>query len=364
MPSSLPQGNWIFTHGLRLDYQRTGSIKSKDAAQNISLNAPWARDSSCCPAPAGYNMAGQEYSRELTYALNSYLDTEAMGFPKRKNKDLYLSYAIGHIDQWFVTRANPTGPYYIQPFMVGLTMRTLIQAYDETPAALRTADMLKIPDKIKIAIDTLWNEAWLPLSRAFFYATYDKTPAPDLNLMIAHAYAWYYLQTGNVLYRDRGDQIFSGGVVGSYLAGGKQFNQNYIYSFDYVKWRELADSIYSGGGTPPPPPPPEEPVLKGAMTLSSTSINFGKIKIGQSKQLTLSITNTGKGSLSVTVGSLATPMTIVSGGGAFVLKAGEARSVLIKFTPTTTSSISQSLLINSDDPAKPTATVMLYGRGR
>ena len=64
-----------------------------------------------------------------------------------------------------------------------------------------------------------------------------KPGAPDLNLLIAPAFAWLYQRTGDTTYRDRGDQIFAGGVKGAYLDGAKQFNQSYMWSFDFVKWR-------------------------------------------------------------------------------------------------------------------------------
>ena len=62
-------------------------------------------------------------------------------------------------------------------------------------------------------------------------------PAPDLNLLIAPMYAWLYRQTGETKYRDQGDALFAGGVKKAYLDGGKQFDQNYWWSFDYVRWR-------------------------------------------------------------------------------------------------------------------------------
>jgi hypothetical protein len=46
-----------------------------------------------------------------------------------------------------------------------------------------------------------------------------------------------YHQTGDDAYRDRGDQVFAGGVTRAWLDGGKQFNQNYMWSFEYVKRR-------------------------------------------------------------------------------------------------------------------------------
>ena len=259
-------GYWLFTKGLRLDFERTADSTSKTTAQLLAQNSDFATDKACCPSPAGYNPASQEFSREVAYAINSYMDTEALGYPKRKNKDTYISYALGHINQWFVTFSNPiSGIWGIKPFMVGLTMRALIQAYEETPPAQRTGDMLQIPAKIKVALDGLWTSnipgatpgqgAWLPTSEAFFYATNDPTPAPDLNLLIAPAFAWYYLHSGDTTYRSRGDQVFAGGVKRATITEGKQFDQNYLWSFDYVTWREAADIKYGGNVTAPPPAP-------------------------------------------------------------------------------------------------------------
>jgi hypothetical protein len=161
--------------------------------------------------------------------------------------------ALGQIDQWFITKSFrsperyatlglPVGVYYIQPFMVGLTMEGLI-AYHGV-----SSDPRVLP-AIKICLDWLWANAWVPADQAFWYDNYVTDPkspfpankgAPDLNLLIAPAYAWYYQMTGDTQYRDKGDAIFAGGSV-AYLAGAKQFNQNYSYGFQYVSRRQLAE---------------------------------------------------------------------------------------------------------------------------
>ena len=43
-------------------------------------------------------------------------------------------------------------------------------------------------------------------------------------------------------YRERGDAIFAGGVQRAWLDGAKQFNQNYMWSPDYIRWRGGAPS--------------------------------------------------------------------------------------------------------------------------
>jgi hypothetical protein len=63
----------------------------------------------------------------------------------------------------------------------------------------------------------------------------------SLNLLIAPIYAWLYQQTGQKQYQLEGDTIWNAGVTGPPGSGigwsGKNFSQQYRWSFDYVKWR-------------------------------------------------------------------------------------------------------------------------------
>src|SRR5262249_6795063 len=164
----------------------------------------------------------------------------------------------GHIDQWFFTKTyrcpsygycepGVAGQYYIQPFMVGLTAEALIQHYEtQTPQDAR------IPTAVKTAMDWLWANAWVAADQAFWYENWVADPslmfppkpgAPDLNLLIAPAFAWLYKQTGDTTYRDRADAIFAGGVTRACVScDGKHFNQQYRWSFDYIKWRNASSS--------------------------------------------------------------------------------------------------------------------------
>ena len=88
-------------------------------------------------------------------------------------------------------------------------------------------------------MDWLWANAWVPLAEAFWENRNDPAVvAPDLNLLIAPAYAWLYRQTGDTAYRERGDQIFEGGVKYGFIGSGKHFNQHYRWSVEYIKWRD------------------------------------------------------------------------------------------------------------------------------
>lgn len=242
-------GYWLFTGGLRMDFQQSQDATSKAAVLALSQNAAYAVDGT----PLG-NTAGTTRSREVAYVLVSYLDAEAVGAAPRARKAQLLDQALGHIDQWFISKTalfeDDDGT--VRPgklaFMVGLTMKALIQAHEASSDP-------RIPPAIVAALDGLWNEAWIPSATAFYYKSTDPTSgAPDLNLLIAPAYSWMYLQTGDTRFRDRGDQIFAGGVRKAFLDGSKQFNQNYLWSINYVEWRRAADTKYSQDKSSPAPP--------------------------------------------------------------------------------------------------------------
>jgi hypothetical protein len=238
-------GYWNFTTGLRMDFEDTASAASKTAVVLLSTNGPYCQDGT----PTSYTESAH-FSRETAYCLTALLNAEALGEPHRARRDLLAAHAFGHIDQWFISKdfrapdvypdvPGAAGNYYIQPFMVGLTAQALIRYWEVT------RDPRVLP-AVKTALDAIWERAWVPTDQAFWYENWVPDPtyafpaksgAPDLNLLIAPAFAWVYQQTGDSKYRDRGDQVFAGGVKGAYLEGTKQFNQSYMWSFDFVRWR-------------------------------------------------------------------------------------------------------------------------------
>jgi hypothetical protein len=296
IPNSGKVPGWRnFTHGLAMDYLRNGDAQSKNAALLLSDNASYA--SNLTPF---FYVIGAGASRETAYAIHSYLNAEKVGAPARARLAQYVDIALGHLDQWFVSKtyrcppcgagAQP-GDFYIQPFMAGLTAEALIGYYQKTQDP-------RIFPAVKTAMDWLWANAWVPADRGFWYENFVSDPsqpfpaapgAPGLNLLIAPAYAWLYQMTGDTQYRDQGDQIFAGGVAtvntsqagAAYLPIGKQFSQNYRWSFDYVTWRTALS-----GGTPPPPDttpptvsftsPDNDVIVSGTITVSaSASDNVG-----------------------------------------------------------------------------------------
>lgn len=213
----------VFPQGFLMDWQRNRDTDSRDAVLALASSSAYA------PRGGG---PGEALSRETAYCIEAYLAAEKLGQPRNPHLAQSVAWALGHIDQWFVQKSSPNWA----PFMFALTCEALIQYYDAVspdPAIL---------EKIRLGAEACWREAWVPADQAFWYRADNKAHgAPDLNLLVAPVYAWLYLKTGDPVWRDRGDQIFAGGVRKAWLGGGKQFSQNYRWSFQYVAWRRQAE---------------------------------------------------------------------------------------------------------------------------
>jgi hypothetical protein len=244
-------GNWIFPTGMYLDYKSTSDPRSKQAVIALSRRGAFC-------AASNSNLARTALSREVAYCGLTYIQSEQMGEPRLPRRDELFNYMFAHLRAWIDASPDSRAPQpytasprcagkpYVQPFMVGLTLHSLIQLYSFEGDP-------RVPGAVKEAVDWLWEKHWVAADQSFVYencldgpgAAYpQQRGAPDLNLLIAPAFAWVYMQTGDDKYRDRGDAVFAGGVTRAWLGNAKQFNQNYMWSPDYVRWR---------GGTPGAP---------------------------------------------------------------------------------------------------------------
>jgi hypothetical protein len=243
-------GYWNFAEGLYIDFKKSGDAVSKDAVHLLATKGAYCSDT----VPAEWT-AGAHMAREGSFCLLAMIRDEQLGKPHRARQDLLTGQLLNMVDLWASYQAlAPTaefdgapqciGKNYFQPFMAGLLMRTLIESN-----AVK-ADP-RIPQAIKKLVDFTWAQAWNATDKSFWYENctngvgtpwlLSKQGAPDLNLLIAPAFAWLYNNTGDAKYRDQGDAVFAGGVTGAWLDGAKQFNQNYMWSPNYIRWR---------GGTP------------------------------------------------------------------------------------------------------------------
>jgi hypothetical protein len=249
-------GYWIFTDGLRRDYELTRDAISRSAVDLLAKYGSFCADGT----PLEWS-ASASLMREDSYCLNAYLDNEALGAGLTSRAPQMLTQLLDHLDATITLRYKAEqdadvpdvckGKTYAQPFYMGLAMKTLIE-WDSVHPDSRILPMMK-----RVA-DFLWdklryNPASATQGARFWYGQCATSagswnvwttaggnlPADDLNLLFAPGYAWLYSKTGSTVYRDRGDQIWTVGVNDATQNGlnSKQFNQNYMWSFDYVRRR-------------------------------------------------------------------------------------------------------------------------------
>lgn len=94
-----------------------------------------------------------------------------------------------------------------------------------------------------------------------------------------------------------------------------------------------------------------------------SSLDFGIVPTGQTRDLTLTVRNTGSGDLHVSSISIPSPFSIVAGGAPAVLPPGTSREVTIRFSSAAAGSETASAIIASDDPSQPNLSVSLSAAG-
>lgn len=99
------------------------------------------------------------------------------------------------------------------------------------------------------------------------------------------------------------------------------------------------------------------------ISVSPSSLDFGTVTAGQTKDLTVTLSNSGTATLTVS--------SIVSSSGNFTIPttvaqvtAGGQQSVTVRFAPQVAGAVSATLTIASNDPDRPTVTVSLSGTGQ
>ena len=100
------------------------------------------------------------------------------------------------------------------------------------------------------------------------------------------------------------------------------------------------------------------------INVSPNTLAFGSVNTGQTKDLTVAISNTGNASL--TVKSLAVSgagFLVVSPSAPFSVSPGAATNATVRFAPTAAATATGTVTITSNDPSKPTITIQLGGAG-
>jgi hypothetical protein len=275
-----------FAYGPMMGWWRSGGQKHLDAVNylannisNITLDLRYWRKHN---EPPGCNWAPWSI-RECSYGADAMLCQLATSGEKHPLLDDCIYDCVIEDLNEFMTPGSqtylgtnggrdPAQMKYVNNFMLGLALDTLIHYYEQTGAS-------DIPAKIKQVLDFWWEfcvEKEDPFDQAPSFAQYynsdlvngkdkDNTMMPDgvtpvrytassLNLLVAPAYAWYWQMSRDDNYLLMGDALWTAGVMGAgkscpssknsqdYTYQGKQFSQQYKWGCDYLVWRGVPQS--------------------------------------------------------------------------------------------------------------------------
>ncbi|MBI4904896.1 MAG: choice-of-anchor D domain-containing protein [Acidobacteria bacterium] len=109
----------------------------------------------------------------------------------------------------------------------------------------------------------------------------------------------------------------------------------------------------------------ESPPAAPSIAVTPSSLDFGTVTIGQTRELTVSVRNAGGAALSIrSIASSNARFTVVR-PTAFPLSVspGLIESVVVRFTPTTAAAVTGTLTLTSNDAARAAVSVDLRGTG-
>ena len=115
-------------------------------------------------------------------------------------------------------------------------------------------------------------------------------------------------------------------------------------------WMLVAVSVAcgKGGGSPTTP---SEPALPIRVIVVSGDLSFGDVELGASAERTMRIANSGDSAMTVTSLSVTNGDALTASWLTGVIAPGAAQDVVVRFTPTTTATVSGSIRVNADHTA-------------
>ncbi len=129
---------------------------------------------------------------------------------------------------------------------------------------------------------------------------------------------------------------FSPGTVGTYGAS-LTVSSNDALRPAYV----VALTGVASGSAPPPPPPP------GKLEASLARLDFGDVAVGQSKDLSIELKNTGGTAVAVTAVGTSGAVFAITTAASFAVPTGGSHTVTLRFTPAAGGPASANLTITA-----------------
>jgi hypothetical protein len=244
-------GYWVFPHGLYYDCTHNSNTSSCAYLNGLATHS------------ADSNLVGPDYTscqflRETAYMLGTKrLNYDAGGSSTLPQVKQVASHLLGLVDQL----VNQYNDYQAEEsFMDGLVAQALIDYYRDPNTG--NGD-IRVPPAVKALADHMWNTdfiPWIGTNAYFLYQVQQYNSVMNkqlafaggdlqaLNMLIVPMYGWLYQKTGLAQYQLEGDTIWASGVndptAGGIGYSGKNFSQQYRWSFDFVTFR--SNPVHSG----------------------------------------------------------------------------------------------------------------------
>lgn len=237
-----------FTRGLYYDW----TVLHDETSRNTAIEM--ARKSKFSQLVHSSNLRqwdkNVDLSREVAYCINAWHVARDLGASEFAGRDPYLDTAYSHLDIWKAYLADYPNSTYpgeqtakYQPFMFALTAEALIRVYERPDTS--EEDRAKIFEKVYAVAKLTYDKLYSDTEHGFM----SNTGHPALywgaiDLLTVPLYGWLWHVTGEQYFLDAGDKIWKNWVDYGWKdidsRSGKEFSQNYHWSFDYVRWRSAA----------------------------------------------------------------------------------------------------------------------------
>lgn len=188
-----------------------------------------------------------DVSREVAYCISAWHVARDLGAPEFSGRDPYLDTALSHLAIWKTYLAGYPNSTYpgdqsakYQPFMFALTAEALIRVYERPDTS--EADKAKILESIYPLAKLTYDKLYSDTHHGFMSNTGNpQTYWGSIDLLTVPVYGWLWHVTGERYFLDAGDKVWKNWTQFGWPEirgwGGKQFSQNFRWSFDYVRWR-------------------------------------------------------------------------------------------------------------------------------
>lgn len=272
------------SYGLYQDFLRGGATKLEDLVAMRDKPA-FSR------VREGRGQGGAEHrSREVALAVESNIIAERAGAERvmeggRPRLKAFVGWMASHLYEWRTAAyggdTDTFGKPRFAPFMFGITAHALIQFVEwererganpdeywpqvypvkygpnavsgptvdwpNAVSALSDVALWAVSSARHVSGESMWTVDDFGNSGFLYESINAPKRAFDLNMMIAHVYAWLWKETGNPKFREIGDRLFSSGAINGSTVTGKHFNQQYMMAFDFIKWRSEGDALHCVG---------------------------------------------------------------------------------------------------------------------